>query len=153
MANKAKKRIGGLRRNQQFLYVGVFTVVAVIIWVSGSLFQSQRKTGISRELQLMAEPLNPNINTFALDRIEQKTTYSDQDLEGFDIFVVNLEEENRANAAGENGTNTPSLLQLNTEDGTNLEDETGLDTALTEPATNAAQTTQQQNPIQPPLDL
>lgn len=146
MANKAKKRIGGLRRNQQFLYIGVFTVVAVIIWVGGSLFQSQKKTGISRELQLMAEPLNPNINTFAIDRIEQKKTYSDQDLEGFEIFVINLEEENRANASGEQNT-TPSLLPLVSEPS---------NTPL-QSATSAAQTPTnselEQNQLPPAIDL
>ena len=111
MADRAKKRLGGLRNKQQFLYIGVFTLVAVMIWVAGSLFQSQRKTGISRELQLMAVPLNPNINTFAIDRIEQKTAYSDEELQDFEIFVINLEEQNITNS-NQPAAEQPSLLPL-----------------------------------------
>jgi hypothetical protein len=111
MVNKAQKRIGGLRRNQQLLYIGIFTLVAVVVWVAGNLFQSQNKTGISRELQLMALPLNPNINTFVIDRIEQKTTYEDQDLQDFEIFVIDIEAKNQANSVQQQ-TQQPSLLPL-----------------------------------------
>lgn len=98
MADQTKKRLTGLRRNQQFLYIGIFTLVAVVVWVGGSLFQSQKKTGISSELQKMAVPLNPNINSQVIDRLEAKITYSAEELDSFEIFRVNIEAENRANA-------------------------------------------------------
>jgi hypothetical protein len=111
MANQAQRQIGGLRRNQQFLYIGLFTLVAVIVWVAGSLFQSQRKTGISSELQKMALPLNPNINTFVIDRIESKTSYSNEELAEFEIFRLRVEEDNRSRAAQPAETTEESTSQ------------------------------------------
>lgn len=98
MADQTKKRLSGLRRNQQFLYIGIFTLVAVVVWVAGSLFQSQKKTGISAELQKMAIPLNPNINALVIDRLESKVNYSADELGSFEIYRLRIEEQNRARA-------------------------------------------------------
>lgn len=109
MLNQSQSQLSGLRRNQQFLYVGVFTLVVVIVWVAGSLFQSQKKTGISTQQQLMAKPLNPNINSLVIDRIEAKRSFSSEELAGFEIFKINLEEGNRKRA-----TQPAPLLPTNT---------------------------------------
>lgn len=95
MPNQAQKRVINLQRNQHLLYIGVFSLVAAIVWVGTSLFQSQRSTGIDPELQQLAEPLNPNINTFAIDRLEQRRSFSAEELADFPIFKIELEEEGR----------------------------------------------------------
>lgn len=98
MAEVTKRQITGLRRNQQLLYVGLFTLVAVVVWIAGSLFSSQQKTGISSELRKMAVPLNPNINSFVIERLESKTSYTPEELNSFEVVRFSIEEENRARA-------------------------------------------------------
>lgn len=98
MADNTKRRITGLRRNQQLLYVGLFTLVVVVVWIATSLFSSQQKTGISSELRKMAVPLNPNINTFVIERLEAKRSFSPEELSSFEVIRFSIEEENRARA-------------------------------------------------------
>jgi hypothetical protein len=83
-----QKKLSGLRIKQQALYVMIFSFVTVVVWISGSLFRSQKRTGISPDLLQLAVPLSPTINVDVIDRIEQSTVYSDQELYDFQIYKL-----------------------------------------------------------------
>ncbi|MDH5533377.1 MAG: hypothetical protein OEX81_03055 [Candidatus Pacebacteria bacterium] len=84
----AKKKLSNLKIKQQALYVLIFSFVTVLIWISGSLFKSQRKSGISPDLLELATPLSPTINIELINRIEQSSNYSDQELASFQIYKI-----------------------------------------------------------------
>jgi low affinity Fe/Cu permease len=84
----AKKKLSNPKIKQQALYVMIFSFVTVLIWISGSLFKSQRKTGISPDLLELATPLSPTINIDLIDNIEESVNYSDQALANFQIYKI-----------------------------------------------------------------
>jgi len=84
----AKKKLSSLKIKQQALYVMIFSFVTVVVWISGSLFKSQRKTGIAPDLLELATPLSPTINVGLIDRIEESQNYSDQVLANFQIYRI-----------------------------------------------------------------
>ena len=71
----------------------IFTLVTIMIWVGLSIFQTQQRTGISEELQQLALPLNPNINTEVLNRINQKRSYSPEELADFPVYRLTRDAE------------------------------------------------------------
>lgn len=85
---KTEKKLSGLRIKQQVLYVLIFSFVTVTIWIGGSLFRSQKKSGIAPDLLELAKPLNPAINTFILDEIEARPSYTDEELSYFQIYKI-----------------------------------------------------------------
>jgi hypothetical protein len=91
----SRDRFANLKRNQYVLYIALFSLVTAVIWITGSLVSSQQKTGISPHLLEMAKPLNPNINHFVIEAVEAKRTFSFQELQDFEIFKVEVEEDNR----------------------------------------------------------
>src|SRR5258708_24965224 len=64
----------------------MFSFATGLVWVGASLFLSQQHTGISTELQQLARPLNPNIHIEVVDQIQQKRTFSSEELQGFSIL-------------------------------------------------------------------
>lgn len=88
MTNTGKKRLNALKNKQQLLYLMLFSLATVIIWVTISLITSQKRPGISPELQKLAAPLTPTLNQDTLRKIEQKRFYSDADLANFPIYKV-----------------------------------------------------------------
>lgn len=84
----AKNKLSNLKIKQQALYVMIFSFVTVLIWISGSLFKSQRKTGIAPDLLELATPLSPTINIDLIDSIEESVNYSDQALANFQIYRI-----------------------------------------------------------------
>jgi hypothetical protein len=77
-----------LKHKQWFLRILIFSLVTAMIWVGVSLFRSQQKTAISDELQKLSQPLNPNIDTETLSRIEAKKSYSAEELRDFPVYRV-----------------------------------------------------------------
>lgn len=88
MSEVAKKRLSYLKNKQQLLYLMLFSLATVIIWVTISLITSQKKPGISPELQKLAIPLNPTLNQETLRKIEQKQYFSEDDLREFPIYKI-----------------------------------------------------------------
>jgi len=88
MPSSSKRRLIRFQQSQHLMYIAIFTLVAVMVWVGGSIFQSQQRTGISPELQALAEPLNPNIDVTTIDFIETKRFISEDELTGFPILKV-----------------------------------------------------------------
>jgi len=85
---KTEKKLTGLRFKQQALYVMIFSFVTVVVWIGGSLFSSQKRTGVSPELLELAKPLNPTINTSLLEEIEARKSYTDEELKYFQVYKI-----------------------------------------------------------------
>ncbi|MCL4208889.1 hypothetical protein KJZ63_04665 [Patescibacteria group bacterium] len=85
---KAEKKLTGLRFKQQALYLMIFSFVTVVVWIGGSLFSSQKRTGVSPELLELAKPLNPTINTALLEEIEARKSYTDEELKYFQVYKI-----------------------------------------------------------------
>lgn len=85
---RPEKKLTGLRVKQQALYVMIFTFVTVTIWIGGSLFSSQKRTGIAPDLLELAKPLNPTINVSLLNEIEGRQNYSDEELQYFQVYKI-----------------------------------------------------------------
>lgn len=83
-----QKKLSNLRVKQQALYIMIFSFVTVIIWITASLFRSQKKTGISPDLLELAKPLSPTINVDVINSIEDRAVYSDQELFDFQIYKI-----------------------------------------------------------------
>lgn len=81
-----KANLQSLQQKQLFLQLLIFSFATVLVWVGASLFLSQQHTGISAELQQLAKPLNPNIDIQVIDQIQQKQTFSQQDLQNFTVL-------------------------------------------------------------------
>lgn len=84
-----------IQRQQQFLAMLVFALVAVGMWVAGSIGRSQRSTGIDPELLELAKPLTPFIDEDALALIERKRAFSTSELTVFPILVIVEDEQGR----------------------------------------------------------
>lgn len=82
-----KTQLSSLQHKQTFLRIMIFTLVTVMIWVGITLFSTQRETGIKPELLILAESLNPNINTQVIERVEQKRYFSPEELADFPIYT------------------------------------------------------------------
>jgi hypothetical protein len=88
MSTDVRKSLVSLQRRQQFLYVGIFSLVTVMVWVSISLLLSQKSSQIPAALRKKASPLTPTINQQVLSNLEQKTGYSESELSNFTIYKL-----------------------------------------------------------------
>ncbi len=83
-----KTTLKSLNNQQNFLRILIFSVVTIMIWIGFTIFRTQQTTQISPELQQMALPLTPTISLDVIDRIDQKKTYTDQELSSFPIYAL-----------------------------------------------------------------
>jgi hypothetical protein len=90
---ETKKQLVSLQRRQQMLYIGMFSLVTVMVWVAVNLFQSQKTTQISPELKKKALPLTPSINQQVIQQIEEKRGFSEEELANFPIYKLILNRE------------------------------------------------------------
>lgn len=82
------KEVSKLRRNQQILTILVLLLVSMAFWIIVSLFSSQRSTKISADINTLAAPLTPTLDTSVLDTLDSKVTYTTEELADFPIFVI-----------------------------------------------------------------
>lgn len=124
-----KTQLTSLQRNQTFLKILIFTLVTVIIWVGMTLFSTQRSTEISPELIKLSEPLNPNINLTVIEQVEQKRSFSPEELADFPIYSLSIsktgEEQlvifNASDRSKRPLSGTPETEQQNPEEPTPVE--------------------------------
>lgn len=83
-----KSDIKKLRKNRQFLTILILLFVSVLFWIFVSILSSQKKEAISPELKLLSKPLTPNIDIATVEKIEQKSSYSQSDLSSFTIYKI-----------------------------------------------------------------
>lgn len=77
-----------MRKDKQFLAILILLFVGLLFWVLVSLITSQTSEKISPELNQLAAPLTPVIDTSTLDLIEEKRVYSPQELSQFTIYKI-----------------------------------------------------------------
>lgn len=95
-----------LKRGQYILYALLLAFVVILFWVGGSLFRSQRETGISVELKKLALPLNPNIDISVFSTISRKRVYDPQTLRDFPIYMVVRSDDGKTQQVVPIGTDT-----------------------------------------------
>lgn len=86
--NNKNSKISQLRQRQRLLQILIFSLITITIWVTFSLFRSQKKTIISSEQKKLAEPLNPTIKVEVLQKLLGKKAYSEAELSGFPIYKI-----------------------------------------------------------------
>jgi uncharacterized protein HemX len=86
--NIFKETLKKIKHQQQILAMLVFALVAAIIWIGASLFTSQQKTEISKDLQRLAKPLTPSINQDVIQRLRQKKVFLESQLHDFPIYMT-----------------------------------------------------------------
>lgn len=91
--NTFQRQLVNIRQQQQLLYILVFSFATILIWVAIGLFSSQKKTGISAELQELAKPLNPTINRQVFDQLERERVFTASELSNFPIYKILLSKE------------------------------------------------------------
>lgn len=77
-----------LKHKNQLLTILVLLLVCVMSWAIASLFSSQRGSKLPADLTKLAKPLNPNLDTQILGTLENKRTFTDEELTTFQIFKV-----------------------------------------------------------------
>lgn len=83
-----QKQFANLRHKQQLMYILVFSLATVLVWISVSLFTSQKKTEIPPALLQLAKPLTPTINREVLGDLQTKRAYSASELQAFPIYKI-----------------------------------------------------------------
>lgn len=80
-----------LKGKKYFLIVLSLLALVTIIWIFLSLFSSQKTSSIDKKVSELAKPLKPNLNTVALDKIAEKTEFSEEELKSFPIRIFNYD--------------------------------------------------------------
>lgn len=76
-------------KNQKTLMIGLlFLLVIVVFWIGLSMFGSQTKFAVSKEMRDLAKPLTPTLKESSLARIEQKRRLNPNELQGFTIYKI-----------------------------------------------------------------
>ncbi len=76
-------------KNQKTLMVGLlFLLVIVVFWIGLSMFGSQTKFAVSKEMRDLAKPLTPTLKESSLAKIEQKRQLNPNELDGFTIYKI-----------------------------------------------------------------
>ncbi len=88
MTNQFKNQLEKLKKEKKLFLVLIFVLAAIVVWVLVSILITKKTTGITPEMKKMAEPLNPNLNTSLLDRLDKKKSFNQSQLESFPIYVL-----------------------------------------------------------------
>ncbi|MBP7842844.1 hypothetical protein KA017_02470, partial [Candidatus Woesebacteria bacterium] len=90
-----KRDIKKLQQSKQFLAILILLFVALLFWIIISLISSQTTEKISPELQKLAKPLTPVIDTQVFEKITAKRQYSNEELSSFTIYKVLVSKDGR----------------------------------------------------------
>jgi hypothetical protein len=93
--NFFKKELNKLRKNHVILAALILLLVCVVVWTGVSLASSQQKTQITPKLLKQSQPLTPTLNQSALEGLELKRSYSDEELADFPIYLLTSSEDGR----------------------------------------------------------
>jgi ABC-type Na+ efflux pump permease subunit len=88
MAINLNDQLKNLQQRKELLVILLFLFVIVILWIAIDVFSSQQRSGISAQQKKIAQPLSPNLDTAVLDKLNQKTIYTAEELADFPIFIV-----------------------------------------------------------------
>jgi len=66
----------------------LFLFVIVIFWIMVGVFSSQQTAGITTEQKSLSTPLSPSLNISVIDKLEQKKSYSEEELADFPVYTI-----------------------------------------------------------------
>lgn len=84
-----------LKHKSQLLTILTLLFVCVIGWVVVSLFASQQKSKIDVQLSKLAQPLTPSLDLETLNLLENKRSFTDEELANFTIYRVYVDPRSR----------------------------------------------------------
>lgn len=114
----------GLRQREDLLRIFIFTLVTVFFWIGFEIYLSQQRTKVPEDYQRYTLPLNPNIDRNALQEIESRRGFSDEDLQSFSVSIpvtevpvedeslIEVVEEIASDSAEPQSSSTPSPSSL-----------------------------------------
>ena len=80
-------------KNQRSVLVGLlFLLVIVVFWIGIGLFSSQKKFAVPKAMRDLAKPLSPILDEETLSKIEQKRSFSPEELQEFTIYKIVVNE-------------------------------------------------------------
>lgn len=153
-APTVKSELNKLRHNQQFLAIAILFFATALVWVAFGLFSSQQSTRITTAQKTHAQPLSPTLDTEILQSLENKTYFSESELESFVIYQLVALEDSVFERAVPIGTDLSTLdgsdESVSTTGSSRQENQLGneVDTA-TESATQTSTSSASTTPIQP----
>lgn len=86
--NSISKQLNKLRRDKRFLWLGILFFVLVTFWILLSLFATTKTSSISPELQILAKPFVPRLESKVFDEILLKRFFSKEELSRFSIYIL-----------------------------------------------------------------
>lgn len=90
-----KEDLQSLKTNRQFLAILILLFISVFFWIFINLISSQTREEVSAELTLLAKPLTPTIDKETLEEIDQKKSYSQEELQSFVIYKILLSRDGK----------------------------------------------------------
>ena len=86
--NKFSQQLANLKQKKQLMIILIFFFVVIITWTMISLFTSQQKISVSKDLRDLSKPLTPTLNEKIFSKLEKKRLYTKSELSNFPIFKV-----------------------------------------------------------------
>lgn len=86
--NDIQKQLAKLRRNKKLLWLGILFLVLIILWILVSIFATTKTSTISQELRDLSKSFVPRLESKVFDEILTKRAFSDEELAGFSIFII-----------------------------------------------------------------
>lgn len=80
-----------IKLGKEALTLAILTLVTVLTWIGVDVYRALTKTEIPQILQKQIAPLNPKISTATLERLQQRVSFTQEELS--EITVPTLEEE------------------------------------------------------------
>jgi len=86
--SQTKHQLEFLKHKQLWFISLIFLFVIVVSWIGVSLFASQNKLSLSKEMKDMARPITPTLDEKLLRSLAQEKYFSDSDLSQFPIYKL-----------------------------------------------------------------
>ena len=83
-----QSQLGKLQQRKELLIILLFLFVIVIFWIVVGVFSSQQTAGITTEQKSLSTPLSPSLNISVIDKLEQKKSYSEEELADFPVYTI-----------------------------------------------------------------
>ncbi|MFH2118517.1 MAG: hypothetical protein ABII10_02175 [Candidatus Paceibacterota bacterium] len=77
-----------LQQRKDLLIIFLMFFVIAVFWIVVDVLSSQQKTGITAEQRELAKPLSPSLDSQVISELEQKITYSENELGDFPVFII-----------------------------------------------------------------
>lgn len=85
----------GHRSNTLLIFISL-VCIGTIVWIFVSIYASQNASALPPDVNEAATPLDPNLNTAILDKLDTKNIYSQEELDSFPIYIIKTDRFTRA---------------------------------------------------------